>query len=118
MDEGVAVSHHLGEFEIHCDAPPYAIVRACSRVGVQSPEDVRWCRLNRFLTRHLGWRDLLSSGGWKAILGMGKREEGSCTCGQRLPALERCTFQFASGKAAAYLIGQCRGCRTVFWEEP
>ena len=86
------MSQHLGEFEVHCDAPPYAIVRACARVGVQAPEDVRWCRVSHFLSRHLAWQDLLSSGAWKAILGIGRTEEGTCTCGQKLPALERCTF--------------------------
>jgi hypothetical protein len=73
--------------------------------------------MSHFLNRHMGWRDLLSSEGWKTILGMGKPEGGACPCGQRLPVLERCTFQFASGKAASYLIGQCSRCRTVFWEE-
>lgn len=34
----------LGTPEIFCDAPPYAVVRACETLGFQSPLDVRWCR--------------------------------------------------------------------------
>jgi hypothetical protein len=31
--------------------------------------------------------------------------------------MEGYTFTFASGKEAEYLLGQCRRCRTIFWEE-
>ncbi len=31
------------------DAPRFTVVQACSEVGFRNPEDVRWCRLGRFL---------------------------------------------------------------------
>jgi hypothetical protein len=34
------------------------------------------------------------------------------------PELARCTFIFPSGMEADYLVGQCRHCRAIFWEEP
>jgi hypothetical protein len=39
------VSDSSGPTEVDCDAPPYAIVRACARLGFRSPPDVRWRRL-------------------------------------------------------------------------
>lgn len=39
----------FGQLQIWCDAPPYAVVRACKGCGFHSPLDVRWCRMSRFL---------------------------------------------------------------------
>ena len=33
-----------GLSEIECDAPAYSVVQACRKLGLQSPEDVRWCQ--------------------------------------------------------------------------
>jgi len=35
--------------DIECDAPSYAFVEACEKVGFRSPLDVRWCRMSHFL---------------------------------------------------------------------
>ncbi|HEV3258668.1 MAG TPA: hypothetical protein VG013_17465 [Gemmataceae bacterium] len=102
--------------DIDCDAPSYAIVRACRRIGVVTPEDVRWCRMNRFLSAHPTWREVLKRPPWKALLGMAQPEARTCSCGQKLPLLEKCTFTFNTGQEVSYLIGQCRRCRTVFWD--
>ena len=37
------MSSELGLLEVECDAPPYPIVRACRKLGLIAPEDVRWC---------------------------------------------------------------------------
>ena len=54
------MANPLGPIEIDCDAPPYAIVRACQRIGIRTPEDVRWARLSHFLTSPDRTRTVLS----------------------------------------------------------
>lgn len=104
--------------EIECDAPPYSVVRACHMIGLQSPEDVRWCRLSRYRKRPPSRLDIFNPKSWKVLLGMGEGEKSNCTCGRALPALEMYTFTFISGRAKHYLLGQCPRCRSIFWEEP
>jgi hypothetical protein len=111
------MSKQLGPLEISCDAPPYAIVRACGRVGMQAPEDVRWLRLSQFLSEHAGWPKTLSSQSWRILLEMSPPGVPTCTCGQKLPTLEKCTFTFLAGNEVSYLMGQCGRCRTVYWDE-
>src|SRR4051812_46320857 len=43
-----AMSSDLGPIDVVCDAPSYPVVRACGRLGFHDPQDVRWCRVNRF----------------------------------------------------------------------
>ncbi|GIW83027.1 MAG: hypothetical protein KatS3mg105_4834 [Gemmatales bacterium] len=110
------MSSRLGPIEIDCDAPPYAIVRACHMVGVRSAEDVRWWRLSEYLRQQIRWRDILRHP-LKALKRVA-RGPGRCGCGEKLPSLEKCTFTRISGNKATYLIGQCPNCRTVYWDEP
>jgi hypothetical protein len=107
----------LGPIDVHCDAPSYRIVQACRRVGIESPEDVRWCRVSHFLSQVPGWKGLFHTDTWKKLLGRGGPEERTCSCGHKLPNLDRITFTFSSGGEVTYLIGQCGGCRTIFWED-
>ena len=104
----------LGPMDIECDAPHYSVVEACGKLGFRSPLDVRWCRTSRFL----GGRRK-SGGGfhpWLWLFGGGKRPRPTCTCGQPLPIVGRYTCTFTSGKEVDYLLGQCRRCRTMFWD--
>jgi len=110
------MSSQLGPLEIDCDAPPYRIVEACEQIGMVSPEDVRWCRMSRFRKEFGNRREFPSSHPWKWLLG-NQPAENTCTCGQALPRLDRCTFTLLSGKELHYLMGQCSRCRTIFWEE-
>ena len=110
------MSNPLGPIEIHCDAPSYPVVKAGHRIGLHNPEDVRWCRMSRFLEEH-GRREAGSLQAWKALLGMGAATKAVCTCGLDLPRLERYTFTFLTGRQASYLIAQCGRCRTIFWDE-
>jgi hypothetical protein len=100
-----------------CDAPGYSVVRACRRVGIDNPEDVRWCRMSHFLREGASWMGLFHPFTWKKLLGRDEGEEKGCSCGERLPALERVTFTFTTGREETYLMGQCTRCGTVFWEE-
>lgn len=110
------MSSQLGPIEVHCDAPAYPVVRACRRIGIRTPEDARWCRLSHFLTEAGGWKGLFHPLTWKKLLGRDP-DEKTCSCGARLPILEKVTFTFTTGREESYLLGQCGHCRTVFWEE-
>jgi len=104
-------------FHIDCDAPAYSIVRACQRVGLEAPEDVRWCRVSHMRKSAGNRRDMFDPRTWGSMLGLAEGHEGKCHCGQALPKLEKYTFTLISGKELNYYLGQCRGCRTIFWEE-
>ncbi len=104
------MSEQLGPLDVDCDAPPYAVVAACEGLGFQAPLDVRWCRTSHSqadrASKLLGW-----------FHGKGRPEQRTCTCGQSLPLLEPYTFPFISEKRVVYFLGQCRRCRTIYWEE-
>jgi hypothetical protein len=109
------MSSQSGREDNRCDAPPYSVVKASQRLGFRSPLDVRWCRMHRALAalpeRPGGLR------AWMSYFWGDQPRGRTCSCGHPLPALERYTFTFVSGKAADYLLGQCRRCRAIFWEE-
>jgi hypothetical protein len=111
------MSQQLGPIDVSCDAPGYPIVRAASRVGVTTPEDVRWCRMSHFLEQAGGWKGLFHPTTWTKLLVRGEAGDQICSCGAQLPVLERVTFTFTTGREETYLLGQCARCRTVFWEE-
>jgi hypothetical protein len=108
----------LGSLEINCDAPAYPFVQACWAVGIQNPEDVRWCRISHLMSEQTNWRNLLHPFLW--VLGTVAGAESSnakCICGQRLPPLEKFIFFLVTGAEKPYFLGQCSRCHTVFWEE-
>jgi hypothetical protein len=113
------MSSSLGPIEIICDAPPYSIVRASRTLGFLSPEDVRWCRMSHYRAERDSLWELLNPVTWKQALGgsVRTRRAYTCVCNQDLPAMERYLFTFGTGRQEAYLLGQCRHCRTIFWEE-
>jgi hypothetical protein len=106
----------FGPLEIWCDAPPYAVVLACKRCGFRSPLDVRWSRMSRFLDAERQRRRIFVLRLWNWLFGRGRPREHTCTCGQPLPGLKEYGFFFLSKKVDDYLLGQCRRCRTIFWD--
>jgi hypothetical protein len=98
----------LGPLEIECDAPDYAIIKACSRLGLRSPEDVRWCHLSRGHTARSAWHEIL--------LGLIRPAQGSCVCGGSFPELQGYLFTFNTGSEITCVLGQCDRCRTIFWD--
>ena len=104
------MASQLGPIEFDCDAPPYVIVKACHMVDIQSPEDVGWRRLGRYLRAP-------SSGGGLSLHDPGRAARRQCVCGRALPDLVRCTFTLLSGREETYFLGQCARCHTVYWEE-
>ena len=106
-----------GQFEVCCDAPLYAIVRACEQGGFRSPLDVRWCRLSHLAEADGQGQGNVGSRFWGWLLGRRRRRPPTCPCGQPLPDLKSYRFTFLSRKVGDYLLGQCGRCRTVLWDE-
>lgn len=102
--------------EISCDAPAHSVVQACEGLGFDSPLDVRWLRLSHFVTACAAQPNGGGSDFWGWLFKRDRLEPGACTCRAPLPELENYTFTFASGRVIDYQLGQCRCCRTIFWE--
>lgn len=109
------MANQLGPIEVQCDAPPYAIVRACQWLGFQTPEDVRWCRIDHFLEAQADWRVILQCQPWQTSDTSPSPAE-KCSCGTDLPQLQMFTFTLTDGRELSYLLGQCCRCRAMFWE--
>jgi hypothetical protein len=99
-----------------CDAPPYAVVRACKGCGFHSPLDVRWCHMSRFLKGVGPYRSIPCFRLWRWLFGQSKPKQRSCTCGQPLADLSWYEISFFSEKTDDILLGQCRRCQTIFWD--
>jgi hypothetical protein len=109
--ELAAMSSQSQPLQFDCDAPAYYIVKACQKLGFQSPLDVRWCRMSEFLAAPTKGPGML---GW--LFGISRSPDKHCSCDEPLPRVEQYRFGFVSGRTATYLLGQCRRCRTIYWE--
>jgi len=104
--------------DIECDAPSYGIVRACHKVGFLAPEDVRWCSKSNARQAPLKQRGGLLVQAFKAVFRSTAPRRAGCICRYQLPKLDKYTFTFANGREQQLLLGQCRRCLTIFWNEP
>jgi len=114
--EVIAMSSHFGPLEVECDAPPYSIVRACRKLGISEPEDVRWCHKSRRLRQPQGLMQFFSPL-WGHFMRREPPAGTLCVCGCPLPMLESYSFTFLSGEEVEYEMGQCPHCRTIHWEK-
>jgi hypothetical protein len=112
-------NQQLGPLEVICDAPPYPIVQACNAIGIETPEDVRWAKINRCHSERVeepvdreGDRSV-----WQKLLHPVQGREQLCNCREKLPKLSKYRFTYSSGDEVTYSVGQCRKCRAVYWEE-
>jgi hypothetical protein len=115
------MSKQLGRVEVLCEAPPYPIVRASCSLGIRTPEDVRWLRMSTFRCRQPDRTRGLTSYLRGLFRGMDGHVGRVCTCGSPLPNLWLVMIslvEFDIDQIPAYLLGQCVGCRTVFWDVP
>jgi hypothetical protein len=112
------MAQQLGPIDVLCDAPAYSVVQACNMIGVRDPEDVRWVRVSH-LSEELPMSGLSVGRFWKLFQNVvgPARDPSTCTCGQKLPLLEGYAFTFSNGNELRYVLGQCRRCLTVYWEE-
>jgi hypothetical protein len=106
----------LGPLEIHCEAPPYGMVRACEDAGFLSPLDVPWRQLRSVLTgeEHDDSRPGLKL--WRRLFGKSKLPSANCHCGEPLPELKSYAVTFKSNWVGDYRLVQCSRCRTIFWD--
>ena len=112
------MSHQqLGPIDVCCDAPPYPIVQASSQIGIQSPEDNRWCRLSQHGGSNAAFRQLARIAPWNIFLASSGLNGGLCNCGQVLPRLAHYIFTLDTGQEVCYALGQCSRCHAVYWEE-
>ena len=111
------MSSELGPIDIECDAPPYVVVRACARLGLVSPEDVRWCHLRRVPDRH-GSEPPQGESAWNVFANANRSASVEhCSCGEPLPVLGRYSFLFNTGEEFICSVGQCSRCHTIFWKD-
>jgi hypothetical protein len=112
------LSHHnLGLLEVECDAPPYPIVRACRKLGLITPEDVRWGRISRQQKTDQGWVKSFTKPLWDRFLGRLSPHEKTCSCGHHMPPLESYSFTFQTGEQIDYALTQCLYCLAIYWEK-
>jgi len=107
-----------GALEIECDAPAYSIVQSCWKLGLQAPEDVRWCPVEEVPSKPRQRSAWLSFGYLKSLFARTEQlRSPTCVCGAARPKLQGCWFTFFPGKETQLLLGQCHRCKTIFWKE-
>ena len=97
----------MGPIQIECDAPEYVIVHAFARVGIRNPADVRWCRMANYLK---------DSSFVASLRAVGPARVETCSCKEPLPRPRAYLFTLSTGEQVGYLVGQCAGCSTVYWD--
>lgn len=110
-------SIQLRPISIECDAPPYDIVAASGKVGLRTPQDVRWSRKSSpTIAASPGWR-FLARRVWKMLFAFGMPDaEETCFCGGSLPERRPVLFCSPTRGEARYALTQCGRCRTIFWD--
>jgi hypothetical protein len=109
-------STHLCPIKITCDAPVYEVVQASGRLGMRSPEDVRWCRKSAPKSDVSG-RKSLAGRIWRLLFAFDVPDvEETCGCGHTLPERRFVVLRRRSGSEVRYSLTQCGRCRTIHWE--
>lgn len=110
-------SVQLRPIKIACDAPAYEVVKASGRVGMRSPEDVRW-RRQVLPENGAGPRKSWLRRIWRLLFDFGSPEvEETCNCGKTLPERRFLLLRARSGSETRYAITQCGHCRTILWDK-
>ena len=109
--------HHLRILDVECDAPPDHIVRACRKLGLLRPEDVRWCRLSQRQRAEQNWKSFFAGPLWVRFFGSAGSLEKTCSCGCRLPNVNGYAFTLQNGEQLDYDLVQCPHCSTIYWEK-
>jgi hypothetical protein len=110
-------SIQLRPIKIDCDAPAYEVVKASGRVGMRSPQDVRWCRQSAPRSESSP-RQTLARRLWRLLFAFGLPEvEEKCGCGNTLPERRVVRIRTSSGSEIHYSMAQCDRCRTIVWDK-
>jgi hypothetical protein len=116
-DHAVFSSVHIRPLKIVCDAPPYEVVKASERVGMRSPEDVRWRRQGIPIGAAAG-RSTVVGRLWRLLFAFGLPEvEETCGCGSILPERRSVRLRTLAGSEIRYTLTQCGRCRTIVWDK-
>ena len=110
-------SIQLRPLKIVCDAPLYEVVKASGRIGMRSPEDVRWRRQSS--PRDEGAKRMTLTGRlWRLLFAFGLPDvEEACGCGGILPERRSIRLRTRTGSEIRYALAQCGRCRTIVWDE-
>jgi len=110
-------SVQLRPIKLTCDAPVYEVVRASGRIGMRSPEDVRW-RRQRLPNGETTKRKSLAGRLWRLLFAFGLPEvEEKCRCGSVLPERRSIRLRTSSGSEIHYALAQCGRCRAIVWDD-
>lgn len=110
-------SVQIRPLRIVCDAPPYEVVKAGERIGLRSPEDVRWHRQSAASSK-TGRRKTLAGRLWHLLFAFGLPEiEEKCGCGGTLSERRSIRLRTLAGSEIRYALAQCGRCRTIVWDE-
>jgi hypothetical protein len=101
--------------DIICDAPRYEVVRACRFVGIQTPEDVVWREVHRYL-QESGHPGMRAGKTWREVIN-GDGPPARCTCGTELPWLVEYEFELPDGASVTHPVAQCQSCHAIYWQE-
>lgn len=116
-DAAVFSSVQIRPLHIVCDAPPYEVVKASERIGLRSPEDVRWRRQSA-ASSETGRRKTLAGRLWRLLFAFGLPEiEEKCGCGDTLPERRSIRLRTLAGSEIRYALAQCGRCRTIVWDD-
>ena len=110
-------SVQLRPIKIVCDSPVYEVVKASGRIGMRSPEDVRW-RRQSVPRDKAAQRRTLARRLWRLFFAFGLPEvEETCSCGSLLPERRSIRLRTLTGSEIRYALAQCGWCRTIVWDE-
>lgn len=110
-------SVQIRPLRIVCDAPPYEVVKASDRIGMRSPEDVRWRRQSVPSSGTAKRRGVIGRL-WRLLFAFGLPEvEEKCRCGSILPERRAIRLRTHGGTEIRYGLAQCGRCRTIVWDE-
>lgn len=110
------MSGNLSVLEVYCDAPAYAVVRACEGLGLRDPLDVRWLRLDHLPGDARKSSSVLDLDWWLHLVGVAGRRR-TCSCGKAFPTLHQYHIALSAGRKRVSLLGQCSCCHTIYWDE-
>lgn len=109
-------SIQIRPLKIVCDAPVYEVVKASERIGMRSPEDVRWRRQG--VPQEAAKGKTLTRRFWRLLFAFGLPEvEEKCGCGAPLPERRSIRLHTRTGAEIRYFLAQCGRCRTIVWDQ-
>jgi hypothetical protein len=103
--------------ELAYDAPSEEVVKASGRLGLRSPQDVRWTR-QAPPRRDAAPSRTFSQRLWRLLFAFGVSEaEETCGCGGVMPERRVVLLRTLAGEEIRYGLTQCERCRAIVWDQ-